>query len=157
MNPLLTRSNFARAAAVFGGLLVSSAQPAAAANLAAGGHRISIQIDQNDPGLMNLSLNNIANMANEYGGLGQMFQIELVAFGPGLHMLRADDSPVKARLESIKSSIPDVVFSACNNTKTAMEKAEGHPIAIVPQARLVPAGIVRLVELQEAGWSYIRT
>jgi hypothetical protein len=82
--------------------------------------------------------------------------IELVAYGPGLNMLRADTSPVKDRLVSVKQSIPDVVFSACNNTLTAMEKAEGHPIAIVPQAGLVPAGVVRLIELQEAGYAYVK-
>jgi uncharacterized protein len=37
-----------------------------------------------------------------------------------------------------------------------MERKEGHPIAIVPEARVVPAGVVRLTELQEQGWSYIR-
>jgi len=73
-----------------------------------------------------------------------------------LHMLRADDSPVKERLRSIKSSMPNVTFSACNITKTGMEKAEGRTIEIVPEARIVPSGVVRLVELQEAGWTYIK-
>jgi hypothetical protein len=37
-----------------------------------------------------------------------------------------------------------------------MEKTEGHPIVIVPEARVVPAGVVRLVELQEQGYVYIK-
>jgi intracellular sulfur oxidation DsrE/DsrF family protein len=37
-----------------------------------------------------------------------------------------------------------------------MEKAEGHPVQIISQASVVPAGVVRLSELQEQGWSYIR-
>jgi hypothetical protein len=37
-----------------------------------------------------------------------------------------------------------------------MEKREGHPITIIPQATVVPAGVVRLMELQEQGWSYVR-
>jgi intracellular sulfur oxidation DsrE/DsrF family protein len=49
-----------------------------------------------------------------------------------------------------------VKFSACNNTKHGMEKKEGHPITIVPQASLVPSGVVRLSELQEQGWTYIK-
>lgn len=47
-------------------------------------------------------------------------------------------------------------FSACDNTKQGMEKAEGHAISIVPEATVVPSGVVRLMELQEAGWSYVR-
>jgi intracellular sulfur oxidation DsrE/DsrF family protein len=49
-----------------------------------------------------------------------------------------------------------ITFSACNNTKQAMEKREGHPITIISQAGLVPAGVVRIMELEEQGWSYVR-
>jgi intracellular sulfur oxidation DsrE/DsrF family protein len=37
-----------------------------------------------------------------------------------------------------------------------MEKKEGHPIAILSEATIVPSGVVRLMELQEQGWSYVR-
>jgi hypothetical protein len=49
-----------------------------------------------------------------------------------------------------------VTYSACHNTMTKMEKKEGHAIPIVSEARVVPAGVVRLTELQEEGWAYIR-
>jgi len=119
-------------------------------------HHVALQVDQNDPAVMNLVLNNVTNMASDWDKRGQQSEIEVVAYGPGLHMLRADDSPVKERLRSIKSSMPNVTFSACNITKTGMEKAEGRTIEIVPEARIVPSGVVRLVELQEAGWTYIK-
>ena len=121
-------------------------------------HRIAIQVDQNDPALMNLVLNNVSNLTEYYHCKGEQVQIEVVAYGPGLNMLREDKSPVKDRLKRIKEgSFPSTVnFSACHNTMMGMEKAEGHPIPIVPQASVVPAGVVRLSELQEQGWSYIR-
>ena len=121
-------------------------------------HRIAIQVDQNDPALMNLVLNNVSNLAEYYNSKGEDVQIEVVAYGPGLNMLREDKSPVKDRIKSIKqTSFPSTVnFSACGNTKSGMEKAEGHPVPIMQQASVVPAGVVRLSELQEQGWSYIR-
>jgi len=119
-------------------------------------HHIAIQVDVNDPAIMNLALNNAVNVAQYYGGAGEEFEIEFVTFGPGLNMLRADTSPVKARIKSIGESIPQIAFSACGNTKHAMEKAEGKEIPLVSQAKVVPAGVVRLTELQEKGWSYIR-
>jgi len=121
-------------------------------------HRIAIQVDQNDPALMNLVLNNVSNLVEYYNGAGEQVQIEVVAYGPGLNMLRDDKSPVKDRLKRLKEgSFPSsVAFSACGNTKKGMEKAEGHPVTIVPEATVVPAGVVRLTELQEQGWSYIR-
>ena len=121
-------------------------------------HRIAIQVDQNDPALMNLVLNNVSNLMEYYHSKGEQAQIEVVAYGPGLNMFRDDKSPVKDRIKSIKSgAFPSkVAFSACGNTQKGMEKAEGHPIPIIAEATMVPAGVVRLTELQEQGWSYIR-
>lgn len=119
-------------------------------------HRLAIQVSAHDAALMNLALNNVGNVASYYTGRGEPIEIEVVAYGPGLHMLREDTSPVKERLRNIKAQMPYVTFSACNVTKTGMEKAEGHPIAIVPEARVVPSGAVRLMTLQEERWSYLK-
>ena len=140
-------------------LILALASPALA--LAAGPakpHRVAIQVDQNDPAVMNLALNNASNILDYYRGKGEDVQVEIVAYGPGLNMLREDTSPVKDRIKQIKQlSFPNSIkFAACNNTKQGMEKREGHKITIVPQAEIVPAGVVELSELQEQGWSYIR-
>ena len=121
-------------------------------------HHIVIQVSQNDPERMNLALNNAKNAINYYTGNGESVQIEIVAYGPGLNMLREDTSPVKDRIRQIKASKEgaDVRFSACHNTQMNMEKSEGHPIPIIPEATVVPAGVVRLSQLEEEGWSYIR-
>jgi len=121
-------------------------------------HRVVIQIDQNDPDVMNLVLNNARNVLEFYRDRSEDVAIEIVAYGPGLHMLREDTSPVKDRIKQLSAaSFPStIVFSACNNTKQGMERHEGHPIAIVPQATLVPAGVVRIIELEEQGYSYVK-
>lgn len=119
-------------------------------------HHIVFQVSEGDPARMNLTLNNVVNVAQEYGAKGDMFEIEVVTYGPGLTMLRDDKSPVKDRLKSIKASIPGVTFSACGNTIKAVTKKEGKAPPIVPQARIVPAGVVRITELEEQGWTYIK-
>jgi intracellular sulfur oxidation DsrE/DsrF family protein len=121
-------------------------------------HRVTIQVDQNDPAIMNLALNNVRNIMEVYRSKSQDVQIEVVAYGPGLNMLREDTSPVKDRIKQLSDlSFPSQIkFSACNNTKEAMEKKEGHAISIVTQASLVPSGAVRILELEEQGWSYLK-
>jgi uncharacterized protein len=122
-------------------------------------HRIVVQVDQNDPAVMNLVLNNIENMLEYYNSQGEAAQIEVVAFGPGLTMLREDTSPVKERLMRLAKdgSFPSKLqFAACHNTMIGMEKREGKPIPIVSVAKVVPSGVVRLTELQEQGWTYLR-
>ena len=129
---------------------------AAASTPGKGAHRVAIQVSANDAATMNLALNNAKNVVDYYAEKGAKAQVEIVAYGPGLHMLRADTSPVISRIATFKDSMPTVSFSACNNTKKGMEKAEGKPVVLIPEAVIVPAGVVRLMERQEEGWSYIR-
>ena len=121
-------------------------------------HRVVIQVDQNDAEVMNLALNNARNLLDYYRDKNEDVDLEIVAYGPGLHMLRDDTSPVKDRIKELTAlSYPSkIVFSACNNTKQGMEKREGHPITIIPQATIVPAGVVRILELEEQGYSYVK-
>jgi intracellular sulfur oxidation DsrE/DsrF family protein len=121
-------------------------------------HHIALQIDQNDPQVMNMVLNNATTVIEYYRGKNEEVDLEIVAYGPGLHMLRADTSPVQDRIKHLKDMVLPgrIQFSACNHTKQGMEKAEGHAISILPDATIVPSGVVRLMELQEQGWSYVR-
>lgn len=121
-------------------------------------HRVAIQVNQNDPQVMNLALNNATNVLEYYRAKNEDVEIDIVTYGPGLHMLRADTSPVQDRLKRLKEmAFPGKVqFSACNNTRQGMEKTEGKAISVVSDATIVPSGVVRIMELQEQGWSYIR-
>lgn len=129
-----------------------------AAHAADARHRLVIQVDRNDADVMNLALNNARNVIESYRAKNQDVDVEIVAYGPGLHMLREDTSPVKDRIKELAEvSFPsNIRFSACNNTKQGMEKREGHAITIIPQASLVPAGVVRIMELEEQGYSYVK-
>jgi uncharacterized protein len=119
-------------------------------------HRLVLQVDTNDAATMNLALNNAANVDQYYSDRGEPVEIEIIAFGPGLHMLRDDTSPVKERIKSIVENRPSVQFRACGNTQENMSRVEKKKIPLVAQASVVPSGVVRIMELQQQGWSYIR-
>ncbi|SMF83969.1 hypothetical protein SAMN05428998_1529 [Tistlia consotensis USBA 355] len=59
-------------------------------------------------------------------------------------------------LKYINREFPEISFTVCGNTKSIIEHREGHVIPLIDGTEIVPFGIVRLVQLQEAGWSYIR-
>jgi intracellular sulfur oxidation DsrE/DsrF family protein len=122
-------------------------------------HRIAFHVCGADPVMMGVALHNIAAAAEYYGAKNETVAIELVANGPGYAMLRADTSPVKAEVAATKRKYPFVVFSACQNTRRALAAAEHkapQDIAELPEATDVAAGVVRLNELQEQHYSYIR-
>jgi hypothetical protein len=66
-------------------------------------HRLAIQVDQNDPAVMNLALNNATNVIEYYRAKGEDVDVDVVTYGPGLHMLRADTSPVRDRIKSLRT------------------------------------------------------
>ena len=141
----------------FLGVLTGGAALVPAAKAATEGqHRVALQVDTKDAETMTVALHNATNVLDHYAAAGGPAAIELVAFGPGLHMFRVDTSPVKDPLAAFHAKYPDVILSACENTKRGMEKAEGKTIELLPGVRTVPAGVVRLMELQEQGRSYIR-
>lgn len=119
-------------------------------------HRLILQVNTNDQATMNLALNNATNVEQYYKGIGEKVEIEVVTFGPGLHMLREDTSPVKERIKTIAEKMPSISFKACGNTKENMTKVEEKEIPIIAQATVVKSGVVRVMELQEQGWSYLR-
>jgi intracellular sulfur oxidation DsrE/DsrF family protein len=119
-------------------------------------HHLAFQVDTNDPGAMNLTLNNVQNVISYYKSQGDKAVVEVVAYGPGLNMYVKGKSPVAQRISVISLADPEVTFSACHNTLMKMEKKAGHKIGLLDEAHVVPAGVVRLSELQEQGYSYIK-
>ena len=99
--------------------------------------------------MMNLALNNATNVAQYYKDLGENVAIDVVTFGPGLHMLRDDTSPVKARIKAISESNPSISFQACANTRDNMSRAESKEVPLMSEAKIVKSGVVRVMELQE--------
>jgi uncharacterized protein len=122
--------------------------PAAHAQRAGEKHRVIFQVSDADPAKWNLALNNASNVQQELGK--DNVQIEIVAYGPGLAMLKAE-SPAVPRLAGALDS--GVTLIACentmHNTKTARDDMYGG-------IDFVKAGVTHLMKRQREGWAYIR-
>ena len=119
-------------------------------------HKVAIQVSQNDKTVMDLALNNVRNITEYYKQKGETVAIEVVTYNAGLHMLRSDTSPVKDRIAPMALEYPHVAFIACGNTQANQSKAEGKPVQLLSEAKVLPSGVVRLIELQKQGYAYIR-
>ncbi|WP_146344634.1 DsrE family protein [Phaeobacter marinintestinus] len=119
-------------------------------------HHVAIHVDENDPKVMNMALNNAANVEKYYTSQGDSVMIELVAYGPGLNMFIPGKSPVEDRISTMSLEMENLSFSACGNTHRKMSEKAGKEITLVSEADMVPSGVVRLIELQEQGYAYIR-
>ena len=137
-------------AAVFGAILATGA-------IAEGvTHRVAVHVNQNDPQVMNMALNNVANLTSYYNEQGDTVIVEVVAYGPGLKMFVADSSPVKDRISTMSLEMDNLSFAACGNTHRKMSEKAGKEVPLMSEAGVVPSGVVRLIELQEQGYAYVR-
>jgi len=119
-------------------------------------HRVVFQINSDDIGAMRHAVSNSINLVTYYREIHEPIKVEIVAYGRGIDMFRADVSPLRPVLKFMHAHFREISFAVCGNTKAIMEKQEGRPLAFIEGTRVVPFGIVRLVQLQEAGWAYLR-
>ena len=120
----------------------ASAQPGTAKN------RAVFQVSDADPAKWNLTLNNVKNIITDLGE--DAVELEIVAYGPGIGMLKGD-SPVGKRIaETLKLGVKVV---ACENTMRGMKLVYAD---MLPDVGYVPAGVVELMKKQQQGWAYIR-
>lgn len=111
-------------------------------------HRVVFQVSDNDPAKWNLTLNNAKNVLQEYGS--RPVQVEIVAYGPGIGMLKADSTAANRVTEATASGVQVV---ACQNTMKAQKLSTTDMNASIAY---VPAGVVEIMARQREGWSYIR-
>ncbi len=145
---------------VLGAALFAGVSPTLAHAKSSDGYdrHVVIQVSDNNKLKMNIALNNAINLTKYFKSKGKTVRVEIVTFGPGLTMLRADKSPVKARLETYTMEHPNVSFAACHNTMLKVSKKLGKlpPIIKSDQIRVVPAGVVEIMKRQDEGWNYIK-
>lgn len=112
---------------------------------------IVVQISTGNPPRWNMDLHMMQNLLKFFGE-GKA-RIVIVAYGPGLKMLLAN-SPVASRIKALDAR--GVEFDACHNSMLGMSKKLGHLPKLVPQAVIVPSGLVRITQLEHAGFNYVK-
>jgi len=110
--------------------------------------RVVFQVSDNDPAKWGLALNNARNVQQDLGK--DNVQIEIVAYGPGLGMLKAE-SKVADRLAQALDN--NVGLLACENTMTNTKVSRDDMYGGIAY---VKAGVTHLMKRQQEGWAYIR-
>ena len=113
-------------------------------------HHLVLQLSDRDPDKQALVLSVAYNLLETY--TPDKIAIEVVAFGPGIDLLRAE-SPNRARVDSLISQ--GVQFDICMNTVDTLER-EGKHVNINPKAVKVQVGVGKILELAEKGYTLVR-
>ena len=114
-------------------------------------HRIALQLSDNDPKKQSLVISVAYNLLKFYDP--DKVAIEVVAFGPGIELLRPDNGNRKL-VESLVAQ--GVRFDVCLNTVDSIERETGHRPDIIPVATPVQVGVGQILSLTENGYTLVR-
>lgn len=112
-------------------------------------YKAIFQVSDADPAKWNLTLNNVHNAQTELGH--DNVAIEVVAYGPGIGMLKAD-ADVAARVTEAAQA--GITLLACENTMRGQKLTHEQMNAKVGY---VPSGVAHLIRRQAEGYAYIRS
>ena len=129
-------------------LLVAGIATAQTTQPAAARSKVVVQVSDGDAGKWNLALNNAKNLQSDLGAAN--VDIEIVTYGPGIGMLKAD-SVVGTRVDEALASGVKVV--ACENTMRGQKLTKPDMLGGIGY---VSAGVVEIMQRQQQGWAYIR-
>lgn len=114
-------------------------------------HHLALQLSDDDAKKQSLVVSVAYNLLKFYGP--DRIAIEVVTFGPGIALLRAD-SPNRKLVDSLVAQ--GVKFDVCMNTVETIERETGHRVPLNPNAKPVEAGVAQILALTEKGYTLVR-
>jgi uncharacterized protein len=114
-------------------------------------HRIALQLSDNDAKKEALVISVAYNLLKAYDP--DKIAIEVVAFGPGIDLLRTENANRKL-VESLIAQ--GVRFDVCLNTVDTIERETGKRPEIIPDATPVQVGVGQVLHLTENGYTLVR-
>lgn len=114
-------------------------------------HRLVLQLSDDDAKKQSLVISVAYNLLKFYGP--DKIAIEVVTFGPGIALLRAD-SPNRKFVDSLVAQ--GVRFDLCMNTVDTIKRETGHVPPFNPNSRSVEAGVAQILTLTEKGYTLVR-
>jgi hypothetical protein len=141
-------STLARLLALVSLLLITPAFAAPGSSAAQVRNRVVMQVSDADPSKWNLALNNARNLQADLGAAN--VDIEIVAYGPGIGMLKSDSIVGNRVAEALDKGVK---LLACENTMHGQKLAKDDMLSGIGY---VPAGVVEIMQRQQQGWTYLR-
>lgn len=83
-------------------------------------------------------------------------EVEILANGRGLNLLRTDTSPFAARIQALQARYDNLAFKACQNTINRLKREKRIEVKLLPAAQVVPTAIGEVIHRQRQGWAYIQ-
>ncbi|HTY98448.1 MAG TPA: hypothetical protein VMB75_01340 [Rhodocyclaceae bacterium] len=117
--------------------------------------RVVLHLSSAAPDRLKAALDEADELAGSKDRAGRPVQVELVANGDGLTLLRSGYSPYSARIAALRRKHPNLTFIACDNTLAFLRQA-GEDTTLLPEAIVAPSALDQIMMRLQQGWAYVR-
>ena len=117
--------------------------------------KVLVHVSSADRAALRSAVDEVEDLLRDAASGGRRLEVAIVANGPGLDLLRADDREFSTRLAALRRDHPSLGFVACGQTVNR-RRAAGHAVDLVPGTVVATSALHEVVERLRAGWIYVR-
>ncbi|HCA26693.1 MAG TPA: hypothetical protein DEP05_03465 [Betaproteobacteria bacterium] len=119
------------------------------------GGRVILHVGSSRPAELRAALDTTEYLLRVSKHSNQQLQLEVIANGGGLDLLRTGVSPYARRIRLLQRTYPNLSFLACHQTVTHLRQ-EGVAVKLLPGIREAPSALAQVVKRLQEGWQYIQ-
>jgi len=117
--------------------------------------RLVLHVGDPDRARFENTLEEVRGMLKAAHGRGQRMELEILANGTGLNLLRVKTSPVAEKLARLQAEFPELSLVACGQGLNRLQ-SQGDDIRLVPGVVTADSALDQIVRRMNQGWAYLR-
>lgn len=116
---------------------------------------IIVHVSNSNPVRLKTALDETENLLKSYRRENRRVNVEIIANGGGLDLLRSDVSPFGKRIALMKAKYPNLDFLACRQTINKLQK-QGIIVKLLPHTGFANSAVEEIDKRLHQGWDYVR-
>jgi intracellular sulfur oxidation DsrE/DsrF family protein len=116
---------------------------------------IIVHVSNSNPIRLKTALDETENLLSSYKRANRQVNVEIIANGGGLDLLRSDVSPFAKRIALMKAKYPNLDFLACQQTINKLQK-QGIIVKLLPHTDFAHSAVEEIDKRLHQGWDYVR-
>lgn len=118
-------------------------------------HKLMIHVGTSNPIRLATALDEAESLLAGFRSSSRPMQVEIIANGGGLDLLRADGSPYARRIGLMREKYPTLDLTACGQTLRNL-RAKGVDVRLLPNTGVASSALDEIVLRLKQGWGYVK-
>jgi intracellular sulfur oxidation DsrE/DsrF family protein len=119
------------------------------------GNRVLVHVSSGAPAALGTALDEVEDLLRSARAGHRRVEVEIVANGTGIDLLRANASPYATRIAVLRREFPQLGIVACGQT-LERRRADGKQFTLLPGTAIAPSALDEVIRRLRDGWVYVR-